>query len=52
MWLKKAGLKREAESLIMAAQKQVIRMNMIKAMIDKSQQGSKCSMNGEPDERI
>ena len=42
IWLKKAGLKRETESLIMAAQEQAIRTNLIKAKIDKSQQESKC----------
>ena len=52
MWLKKAGLKRETESLIMAAQEQAIRTNLIKSKIDKSQQESKCRMCGDSDESI
>ena len=52
MWLKMAGLKRDIESLIMAAQEQAIRTNLIKAKIDKSQQESKCRMCGEADESI
>ena len=52
MWLKQAGLKRETESLIMAAQEQAIRTNLIKAKIDKSQQKSKSRICGEADESI
>ena len=52
MWLRKAGLKRETESLIMAAQEQAIRTNLIKSKIDKSQQESKCSMCGDSEEGI
>ena len=50
--VKKAGLKRETESLIIAAQEQAIRTNLIKAKIDKSQHESKCRMCGEADESI
>ena len=36
-WLQNEDLKRETESLIVAAQSQSIRANLVKAMIDKSQ---------------
>ena len=36
-WLQNGDLKRETESLIVAAQSQSIRANLVKAMIDKSQ---------------
>ena len=36
LWLKHGNLKRETESLILAAQEQAIRTNAIKAYIDKS----------------
>ena len=36
-WLQNGDLKRETESLIVAAQNQSIRTNLIKAKIDKSQ---------------
>ena len=35
-WLQNGGLKRETESLIVAAQNQSIRTNLVKARIDKS----------------
>ena len=41
MWLRDRSIKREAESLIMVAQEQVIRTNAIKAKIDKTQAESK-----------
>ena len=37
-----SDLKRETESLIVAAQNQSIRTNLVKAMIDKSQGDSLC----------
>ena len=37
-WLRKGNLKRETESLIIAAQNNAIRTNYIKAKIDKTQQ--------------
>ena len=40
--LRDGGIKRETESLIMAAQEQAIRTNAIKAKIDKTQAESKC----------
>ena len=36
-WLSNTGIKRGTESMIMAAQKQAIRTNVIKAKIDKTQ---------------
>ena len=39
-WLRKGNLKRETESLLMAAQNSAIRTNHIKARIDKTQQNS------------
>ena len=52
MWLKDGTLKRETETLIMAAQEQAIRTNLIKAKIDKTQQESKCRMCDQADESI
>ena len=37
VWLHNGDLKRETESLIVAAQNQSIRTNLVQAMIDKSQ---------------
>ena len=52
LWLKDGGLKRETESLIIAAQNQSIRTNHVKAKIDKSQGNSKCRMCQQSDETI
>ena len=41
-WLQNGDLKRETESLIVAAQNQSIRTNLVKARIDKSQVDSLC----------
>ena len=43
-WLKEEKLKRETESLIIAAQDQAIRTNYVKATIDRSQDDPKCRM--------
>ena len=43
-WLKNGDLKRETESLIVAAENQNIRANLLKAKIDKSQGDSLCRM--------
>ena len=51
-WLRKGNLKREIESLLMAAQNSAIRTNHIKARIDKTQQNSKCRLCGDRDETI
>ena len=41
-WLRNGDLKRETESLIVAAQNQSIRTNLLKSKIDKSQGDSLC----------
>ena len=51
-WLRKENFKRETESLLIAAQDNVIRTNHIKAKIDKTQQNSKCRLCGDRDEMI
>ena len=51
-WLQNADLKRETESLIVAAQNQSIRTNLVKAGIDKSQGDSLCSVCRKADESI
>ena len=50
-WLKKGNLKRETESLLIAAQTNAIRTNHIKARIDKTQQNSRCQLSGDRYER-
>ena len=51
-WLRKGNLKRETESLLIAAQDNAIRTNHIKVRIDKTQQNSKCRLCGDKDETI
>ena len=51
-WLRKGNIKRETESLLIAAQDIAIRTNHIKARIDKTQQNSKCRLCGDRDETI
>ena len=51
-WLRKGSLKRETESLLVAAQDNAIRTNHIKTRIDKTQQKSKCRLCGDRDETI
>ena len=51
-WLQNGDLKRETESLIVAAQNQSIRTNLVKAKIDKSQGDSLCRMCRKVDESI
>ena len=51
-WLRKGNIKRESESLLIAAQGSAIRTNHIKARIDKTQQNSKCRLCGDRDETI
>ena len=51
-WLRKGNLKRETESLLIAAQDNAIRTNHIKARIDKTQQNSKCKLCSDRDETI
>ena len=49
---KKRSLKRENESLLIAAQNNAIRSNYVKAKIDKTQQNSRCWLCGDRDETI
>ena len=51
-WLRKGNLKRETETLLIAAQDNTIRTNHIKARIDKTQQNNKCRLCGDRDETI
>ena len=51
-WLRKGNLKRETESLLIAAQNDAVKTNHIKARIDKTQQNSNCSLCGDKDENI
>ena len=51
-WLSKVGIKRETETLILAAQEQAIRTNQIKASIDTTQEDSLCRMCKQADETI
>ena len=51
-WLQNGDLKRETESLIVAAQNQSIRTNLVKAKIDKSQEDSLCRVCRKVDESI
>ena len=50
--LRKGKVKRETESLLIAAQDSAIRTNHIKARIDKTQQNSRCRLCGDRDETI
>ena len=52
MWLRKGNLKRETESLLIAAENNAIRTNHIKARIDKTQQTSRCTLCGDRDKTI
>ena len=51
-WLQNGDLKRETDSLIVAAQNQSIRTNLVKARIDKSQGDSLCTVCRKVDESI
>ena len=50
--LRKGNLKRETESLQLAAQNNPIRTNHIETKIDKTQQNGKCRLCGDRDETI
>ena len=50
--LKMGNLKRETESILIAAQNNAIRNNYIKAKIDEMQQNSKCRLCGDRNEMI
>ena len=51
-WLQNGDLKRETESLIVAAQNQSIRTNLVKAKTDKSQRDSLCRVCRKVDKSI
>ena len=51
-WLQNGDLKRETESLTVAAQNQSIRTNLVKAKVDKSQGDSLCRVCRNVDESI
>ena len=51
-YLQNGDLKRETESLIVTAQNQSIRTNLVKAKIDKSQRDSLCRVSRKVDESI
>ena len=51
-WLQNGDLKSETESLVVAAQNQSIRANLVKAKIDKSQGDSLCRVCRKVDESI
>ena len=51
-WLRKRNFQRETESLLIAAQNNVVRTNHIKVRIDKTQQNSKYRLCGDRDETI
>ena len=51
-WLQNGDLKRETERLIVVAQNQNIRTNLLKAKIDKSQGDSLCRVGSKIDENI
>ena len=46
-WQRKRNLKRETESLLIAAQNNTVRTNYVKVRIDKTQQNSSCRLRGE-----
>ena len=48
-WLRKGNLKRETESLLIAAQKSAIRTNNVKARINKTQENSRWRLCGDRD---
>ena len=51
-WLQNGDMKRETESLVVAAQNQGIRTNLVKAKIDKCQGDSLCTVCRKVDENI
>lgn len=52
VWLRDGNLKKETESLIISAQTQSIRTNLIKTKIDKSQDNPKCRLCHQKDESV
>ena len=52
LWLRDGSIKRETESLTIAAQEQAIGINAIKAKIDKTEAESKCRLCGKVNETV
>ena len=52
VWLQVGDLKRETESLIVAAQNESIRTNLVQAKIDKTQKDTLCRLCKKADESI
>ena len=52
VWLQNGTFKRDTESLIVAAQNQSIRTNLVKAKIEKNQKDMLCSLCKTADESI
>ena len=52
VWLQNGCLKRETKSLIIAAQSQSIRTNVVKAKIDKSQKDTLCRLCKKAEESV
>ena len=52
VWSQNGDLKKETESLIVAAQNQSIRTNLVKTKIDKSQKDTLCKLCKKADESI
>ena len=50
--LKKINLKKETESLMIAAQNNTVRNNYVKTKSEKTQQSSRCRLFGDRDEPI
>ena len=48
-WLRKVNLRKETESLLITAQNNAIKTNHIKAIINKTQQSSRCRLCGDGD---
>ena len=51
-WLRNGFLKKETESLILAAQEQALRRNSIKYSIDKTSETPLCSLCGDATETV
>ena len=51
-WLRRSGLKKETEGMVMAAQDQALRTRYIKKVIDKEDISASCRLCGERDETI
>ena len=52
IWLRKGSLKRDTESLLIAAQNNAIWTDNVKTKIDKTRQNNRCKLCGDRDETI